>query len=155
MDGHWPRCSHGCGQPIWCGVTWVNNYIQGRSPAPFDVLYWNADTTRMPAALHRDMVMMGLHNAWLNPVGPRCSDTPVELANVTADTYVVAGIADHISPWQACYRSARLLGSKDLRFVLSTSGHIAALVNPPDNPKASYRAGTCDERDPKALGCGG
>lgn len=128
---------------------WVNNYIQGRSPTPFDVLYWNADTTRMPAALHRDMVMMGLHNALAEPGGTTMLDTPVELANVTADTYVVAGIADHISPWQACYRSARLLGSKDLRFVLSTSGHIAALVNPPDNPKASYRAGTCDERDPE------
>jgi poly(3-hydroxyalkanoate) synthetase len=67
---------------------------------------------------------------------------------LTADTYVVAGVADHISPWQACYRSARLLGSKELRFVLSTSGHIAALVNPPGNPKASYRVGTTDERDP-------
>lgn len=128
---------------------WVNNYIQGRSPAPFDVLYWNADSTRMPAALHRDMVMMGLHNALAEPGGATMLDTPVELANVTTDTYVVAGIADHISPWQACYRSARLLGSKDLRFVLSTSGHIAALVNPPGNPKASYRVGACDERDPE------
>jgi polyhydroxyalkanoate synthase len=61
---------------------------------------------------------------------------------------VVAGIADHISPWQACYRSARLLGSKDLRFVLSSSGHIAALVNPPGNPRASYRLGGVDETDP-------
>ena len=74
-----------------------------------------------------------------HPSGPR---------TVTADTYVVAGIADHISPWQACYRSARMLGSKDLRFILSSSGHIAALVNPPGNPKASYRAGNVDERDP-------
>lgn len=127
---------------------WVNNYIQGRSPAPFDVLYWNADTTRMPAALHRDMVRMGVANALTVPGGMHMLDTPVDLSTVTADTYVVAGIADHISPWEACYRSARLLGSKDLRFVLSTSGHIAALVNPPGNPKASYRVGTADERDP-------
>jgi poly[(R)-3-hydroxyalkanoate] polymerase subunit PhaC len=127
---------------------WVNNYMQGRSPAPFDVLYWNADTTRMPAALHRDMVLMGLHNSLAEPGGATMLDTPVDLGTVTADTYVVAGIADHISPWQACYRSARLLGSKDLRFILSTSGHIAALVNPPGNPKASYRVGTADERDP-------
>ena len=126
---------------------WVNNYIQGRPPTPFDVLYWNADTTRMPATLHRDMVMMGLHNALTEPGGVTMLDTPVDLGTVTADTYVVAGIADHISPWQACYRSARLLGSKDLRFVLSTSGHIAALVNPPGNPKASYRVGTADEFD--------
>ena len=57
-------------------------------------------------------------------------------------------MADHISPWQACYRSARLLGSKELQFVLSTSGHIAALVNPPGNPKASYRVGATDELEP-------
>ncbi|OBG28588.1 alpha/beta hydrolase [Mycobacterium sp. 852002-51057_SCH5723018] len=127
---------------------WVNNYLQGRSPAPFDVLFWNADTTRMPAALHRDMVTMGLQNALTEPGAVRMLGSPVDLGTVTADTYVVAGIADHISPWQACYRSARLLGSKELRFVLSSSGHIAALVNPPGNPKASYRAGTVDERDP-------
>ena len=127
---------------------WVNNYLQGRSPAPFDVLFWNSDTTRMPAALHRDMLLMGQHNALAEPGAVRMLGTPVDLGTVTADTYVVAGIADHISPWQACYRSARMLGSKDLRFVLSSSGHIAALVNPPGNPKASYRAGNVDERDP-------
>jgi class II poly(R)-hydroxyalkanoic acid synthase len=127
---------------------WVNNYLQGRAPAPFDVLFWNSDTTRMPAALHRDMVQMGLHNALTEPGGASMLGTPVDLGTITADTYVVAGVADHISPWQACYRSARLLGSKDLQFVLSTSGHIAALVNPPGNPKASYRVGATDERDP-------
>ena len=127
---------------------WVNNYLQGRSPAPFDVLFWNSDTTRMPAALHRDMLLMGQHNALAEPGAVRMLGSPVDLGTVTADTYVVAGVADHISPWQACYRSARTLASKDLRFVLSSSGHIAALVNPPGNPKASYRAGNVDERDP-------
>jgi class II poly(R)-hydroxyalkanoic acid synthase len=127
---------------------WVNNYLQGRSPAPFDVLFWNSDTTRMPAALHRDMLVMGQRNALAEPGAVRMLGTPVDLGTVTADTYVVAGVADHISPWQACYRSARMLASKDLRFVLSSSGHIAALVNPPGNPKASYRAGNVDERDP-------
>jgi polyhydroxyalkanoate synthase len=127
---------------------WVNNYLQGRSPAPFDVLFWNADTTRMPAALHRDMVRLGMNNALTEPGGVTMLGTPVDLGTITTDTYVVAGVADHISPWQACYRSARLLGSKDLKFVLSSSGHIAALVNPPGNPKASYRVGTVDERDP-------
>jgi polyhydroxyalkanoate synthase len=72
----------------------------------------------------------------------------VDLGQLTTDAYVVAGIADHISPWQACYRSARLLGSKDLRFVLSSSGHIASLVNPPGNPRASYRVGSVDEAEP-------
>lgn len=114
---------------------WVNNYLQGRAPAPFDVLFWNADTTRMTAALHRDMVSMGVHNSLTTPNQVSMLGTPVDLSQVTVDTYVVAGIADHISPWQACYRSARLLGSKDLRFVLSTSGHIAALVNPREIPR--------------------
>ena len=127
---------------------WVNNYVQGRTPPPFDVLFWNADTTRMAAALHRDMVTIGLHNSLTQPGGTTMLGTPVDLGTVTTDMYIVAGVADHISPWQACYRSARLLGSKDLRFVLSSSGHIAALVNPPGNPKASYRTGSADERDP-------
>jgi len=94
------------------------------------------------------MVLMGVHNSLTAPDQVSMLGTPVDLSQVAVDTYVVAGIADHISPWQACYRSARLLGSKDLRFVLSTSGHIAALVNPPGNPKASYRIGELDEADP-------
>ena len=62
---------------------------------------------------------------------------PIDLAKITVDSYVVAGIADHITPWENCYRSAQLFGGTT-RFVLSTSGHIAALVNPPGNPKASF-----------------
>ncbi|MBJ8342881.1 alpha/beta fold hydrolase [Antrihabitans sp. YC3-6] len=120
---------------------WVNNYVQGRSPAAFDVLFWNADTTRMAAALHRDLVLSGLHNSLTVPGAVSMLGTPIDLSTITANTYVVAGVADHISPWQACYRSAKLLGSKDNRFVLSTSGHIAALVNPPGNPRASFHAG--------------
>lgn len=131
---------------VWRYV--VNNYVQGRKPAAFDVLFWNADTTRMTAALHRDMVLMGLRNALVEPGAVSMLGTAVDLAQVTNDAYVVGGVADHISPWQATYRSARLLGSKDNRYVLSTSGHIAALVNPPGNPKASYRAGPVDVDDP-------
>jgi polyhydroxyalkanoate synthase len=131
---------------VWRYV--VNNYVQGRKPAPFDVLFWNADTTRMAAALHRDMVMMGMKNALVTPGGVTILGTPVDLSKVTADAYIVGGIADHISPWQATYRSALLLGGKDNRYVLSTNGHIAALVNPPGNPKASFRAGPVDVEDP-------
>jgi len=74
--------------------------------------------------------------------------TPVDLNQLTTDAYVVAGIADHISPWQACYRSARLLGVRNARFVLSSSGHIASLVNPPGNPRARYQVADVDEPDP-------
>jgi len=129
---------------------WVNNYLEGKSPAAFDVLFWNADTTRMAAALHRDMVMMGVHNSLATPGGVTMLGTPVDLQDLSVDSYVVAGVSDHISPWQACYRSARLLGSTKRRFVLSSSGHIAALVNPPANTKASYRTGDVDTPDPAA-----
>ena len=128
---------------------WVNNYVQGRPPAAFDVLFWNADTTRMAAALHEDMVLMAVSNALTTPGAVTMLGTPVDLSAITSDSYVVAGVADHISPWQACYRSAQLLGSKDSRFVLSTSGHIAALVNPPGNAKASFRTGEVDDSTPE------
>jgi polyhydroxyalkanoate synthase len=128
---------------------WVNNYVQGRAPAPFDVLFWNADTTRMTAALHRDMVLMGLNNSLVTPGAVSMLGSPVDLSQITADAYVIGGLTDHICPWQATYRSARLLGSKDNRYVLSTSGHIQALVNPPGNPKASYRIGPVDAEDPE------
>jgi polyhydroxyalkanoate synthase len=127
---------------------WINNYVEGKSPAAFDVLFWNADTTRMAAALHRDMVTMGLHNSLVTPGAVSMLGTPVDLNQLTTDAYVVAGVADHISPWQACYRSARTLGVKNVRFVLSSSGHIASLVNPPGNPKATYRVADVDEPDP-------
>jgi polyhydroxyalkanoate synthase len=127
---------------------WVNNYIEGKSPTAFDVLFWNADTTRMAAALHRDMITMGLQNSLVTPGAVSMLGTPVDLNQLTTDAYVVAGVADHISPWQACYRSARTLGVKNVRFVLSSSGHIASLVNPPGNPKATYRVADVDEPDP-------
>lgn len=127
---------------------WVNNYIEGKSPPPFDVLFWNADTTRMPAALHRDMVKMAIHNVLAHPGAVSMLGTPVDLTRLTLDSYVVAGIDDHISPWQACYRSAQLLGSEHLRFVLSTSGHIASIINPPGNTKSTYRVGDSCETDP-------
>jgi polyhydroxyalkanoate synthase subunit PhaC len=129
---------------------WVNNYIQGRAPAAFDVLFWNADTTRMTAALHRDMVMLGLNNSLAAPGEVSLLGTPIDLSKVTVDTYVVGGVADHICPWQATYRSARLFGSKDSRYVLSSSGHIAALVNPPGNPRASFRSGPPQDPSPEA-----
>ncbi|ANS24867.1 poly(3-hydroxyalkanoate) synthetase [Rhodococcus opacus] len=127
---------------------WVNNYVQGRAPAAFDVLFWNSDTTRMAAALHRDLVLLGLRNALTTPGATTMLGTPVDLATVTADAYVVGGSADHLCPWQSTYRSARLLGSKDSRFVLSSNGHIASLVNPPGNPRASFRFGQPDPETP-------
>jgi polyhydroxyalkanoate synthase subunit PhaC len=118
---------------------WVNNYLQGRPPPAFDILYWNADTTRLPAALHHDFIRLGLANALTVPGAATMLGSPVDLSKVDVDAYVVAGVADHLCPWQSCYRTTQLFGGP-VKFVLSTSGHIAALVNPPDNQKASFRS---------------
>ena len=117
---------------------WVNNYLLGKKPAAFDILFWNADTTRMTASLHRDFLELGAANSLVEPGGATMLGSPVDLAAVDRDSYIVAGITDHICPWQACYRTTQLLGGRP-RFLLSTSGHIAAMVNPPGNKKASYQ----------------
>jgi len=126
---------------------WVNNYLQGKRPPAFDILYWNADTTRMTAALHHDFVRTALGNALAHPGTAMVLGTEVDLTKVSVDSYVVAGIADHICPWQSCYRSTQLLGGTS-RFVLSTNGHIAALVNPPGNPKSRYQTTADGQENP-------
>ncbi|HEY0506948.1 MAG TPA: alpha/beta fold hydrolase, partial [Blastococcus sp.] len=127
---------------------WVNNYLQGKPPPNFDILFWNADTTRMSAALHRDFIDVAIGNALTEPGTATMLGTPVDLSTVTVDTYLTAGIADHLCPWQACYRSSQLLGGKS-RFVLSTSGHIASLVNPPGNPRSTFQVAGSTPSDPQ------
>ena len=122
---------------IWPYV--VSNWLLGKEPPAFDILYWNSDTTRMPAGLHRDFLEISSENSMCRPGGVTVLGSPVDLGTITVDTYIVAGAADHISPWQNCYRTTQLLGGRT-RFVLSTSGHIAAIVNPPGNKRATYRA---------------
>ncbi len=116
---------------------WVNDYLIGKDPAAFDVLYWNNDTTRLPAKLHGDLLDLYETNAFTHPGALEVLGTPIDLSKVTNDAYIVAGITDHITPWQGCYATTQLLGGK-VTFILSNSGHIQALLNPPGNPKASY-----------------
>ena len=117
----------------------VNNYLLGKDPPAFDILYWNQDSVRLAAGLHRDFVRIGLDNALTHPGEVEVLDTPIDLSAITLDSYTVAGLKDHIVPWQNAYRSTRLLGGSR-RFVLSTSGHIQALVNPPAaDSRASFR----------------
>jgi polyhydroxyalkanoate synthase len=120
---------------------WVNNYLLGHAPKAFDILYWNADPVRMTAAMHRDFMELAISNGLTTAGGASMLGTEIDLGKVDVDTYAVAGIADHLCQWEACYRTTQLLGG-DTRFVLSTSGHIAAMVNPPGNPKASYQVAT-------------
>jgi polyhydroxyalkanoate synthase subunit PhaC len=128
---------------------WVNNYLQGKPPAAFDILYWNADTTRMSAGLHRDFIDLALGNSLVQPGKATMLGTPVDLSAVTVDSYVTAGIADHLCPWQSCYRTTQLLGGPS-RFILSTNGHIASLVNPPSNPKSTFQVAATTPPDPEA-----
>jgi poly[(R)-3-hydroxyalkanoate] polymerase subunit PhaC len=133
---------------IWSYV--VNNYLLGQRPPAFDILFWNQDTTRLAAGLHRDFIQIALENPLVDPGALELLGTPIDLGKVDIDSYVVAGISDHITPWENCQRTTRMLGG-DTRFVLSTSGHIAAIVNPPGNEKASYRvAEEGDHADPEA-----
>ncbi len=115
----------------------VNNYLLGRQPPAFDILYWNNDNTRLPAAFHGDLLDFFKHNPLTRGGALEICGTPIDLQKVTVDSFSVAGINDHITPWDAVYRSARLLGG-DSRFVLSNSGHIQSILNPPGNPKANY-----------------
>jgi len=130
---------------VWS--SWVSNYLLGKTPPAFDLLYWNSDTTRMPAALHQDFLEMARANALVTPGAVEINDTPVDLSRVKTDAYVIGGISDHLTPWQACYRTTQLLGGRT-EFVLSTSGHIAAIINPPGNPKATFRTADDTAADP-------
>ena len=135
------------GDLIW--TYWVNNYLLGRPPPPFDILYWNADTTRMPAGVHHDFIELALGNSLTVPGRASILGSPVDLAAVSTGCYVVAGAADHLCPWQSCYRSTQLLGG-ECRFVLARSGHIASMVSPVGNAKAVYRTAPVTPPDPDA-----
>ena len=117
----------------------VNNYLLGKAPPAFDVLYWNQDTVRLAAGLHRDFINIGLENSFAHPGSLEVLGRPVDLGAVDIDTYFIAGITDHIVPWESAYKGARLFGG-EVRFVLSRSGHIQALVNPPARDGAESRA---------------
>jgi polyhydroxyalkanoate synthase len=122
---------------IW--NNFVNNYYLGNNPPSLDLLYWNLDSMNMSAAAHADMMRIGLEN----PLPKKTLEllgTTIDLSKITCDVYSVGAESDHLTPWPACYRSIRLLGGKT-RFVLSTSGHVAAVIHPPGNPKSAHWIG--------------
>jgi polyhydroxyalkanoate synthase subunit PhaC len=132
---------------VWNYV--VNNYLLGKDPPAFDILYWNQDSVRLAAGLHRDFVRIALDNALTRPGEVEVLGTPVDLGAITLDSYAIAGLGDHIVPWDGAYRSVQLLGGAQ-RFVLSNSGHIQALVNPPSHEsRASYRVTDSPEDEPE------
>jgi len=121
---------------IWSFV--INNYLMGRAPFPFDLLHWNADATRMPATMHSFYLRnMYMKNLLREPGGITLDDVPIDLGKVSIPTYFVSAMEDHIAPWKATYSGPQLFRGKS-RFVLSGSGHIAGMINPPVANKYGY-----------------
>jgi polyhydroxyalkanoate synthase len=121
---------------IWSFV--INNYLMGKEPFPFDLLYWNSDSTRMPASMHSYYLRnMYLHNRLREPGGINLGGVPIDLSQVKVPSYFISTVEDHIAPWRSTYLGARALGGP-VRFVLGGSGHIAGIVNPPAANKYGY-----------------
>ena len=128
---------------------WVNNYLLGEQPPAFDVLAWNADTTNLPAQLHAEFLHMFLENPLTRPGGMTALGTPLDLGAVTCDIYALGAVTDHLVPWRSAYQATQLFGGAT-RFVLSSSGHIQAIVCPPSNTKARYFVNEDTVADPDA-----
>ena len=131
---------------IWSFV--VNNYLLGNEAFPFDLLYWNSDSTRMPAAMHSFYLRnMYQRNLLKDPGGITLKGVPIDLSLVNLPTYMLAAREDHITPWKSTYRGLKYLkGTK--RFVLAASGHIAGVVNSPDSGKYSHWVATSTPAEP-------
>ena len=125
---------------VWSFV--VNNYLMGKDPFPFDLLYWNADSTRMPARMHSFYLRnMYIHNLLGKPGGIELAGVPIDLSRVKMPSYFISTVEDHIAPWKTTYLGAKYLGGAargEVRFVLGGSGHIAGIVNPPSAKKYHF-----------------
>ncbi|MTJ83791.1 MAG: class I poly(R)-hydroxyalkanoic acid synthase [Telmatospirillum sp.] len=133
---------------IWSFV--VNNYLLGKEPFPFDLLYWNSDSTRMPAAMHSFYLRkMYQENLLSKPGGITLAGTPIDLTAVKVPVYLVSTRDDHIAPWKTTYAATQLY-SGPVKFVLSASGHIAGIVNPPEAHKYCYWTNSRKPKDPDA-----
>ena len=126
---------------------WVNNYLMGEPPPAFDILAWNADGTNLSGALHGQFLDIFRDNLLTRPGALSVLGTPLDLKSITVPAFVTGAVTDHLTPWKGCYQTTQLLGGPST-FVLSYSGHIASLVNPPGNPKAHYWTGSTPGADP-------
>jgi polyhydroxyalkanoate synthase subunit PhaC len=126
---------------------WVNNYLLGNKPPAFDILAWNADTTRLPGQYHCDLLDMVEKNPYINPGTLEIGGLPIDFGQVRVGAYVIGGITDHITPWRACYGTARLFGPQTT-FVLANAGHLQSLINPPGGPKSFFFSAPAGVEDP-------
>ena len=121
---------------IWSFV--VNNYLMGKDPFPFDLLYWNSDSTRMPAAMHSFYLRkMYLENKLIEQGGITLDGVDIDLGTVKTPSFVLSTKEDHIAPWKSTYAAVNTYGGP-VKFVLAGSGHIAGVINPPDPAKPKY-----------------
>ena len=121
---------------VWSFV--INNYLMGKQPFPFDLLFWNSDSTRMPYKMHSFYLRsMYMGNLLREPGGITLAGVPIDLSKVTTPSYFVSTAEDHIAPWRGTYLGATVLGGP-VRFVLGGSGHIAGIINPPSAQKYGY-----------------
>ncbi len=131
---------------IWSFV--VNNYLMGKDPFPFDLLFWNADATRMPAAMHMYYLRnMYQKNLLVQPGGLVIDNVPIDLRKISIPTYIQAGKEDHIAPAKSVYKATQIF-SGPVRFMLAGSGHIAGVVNPPSAKKYQHWLNETDKNPP-------
>ena len=124
---------------IWSFV--VNNYLLGKQPMAFDLLYWNADSTRMPARMHSTYLRkMYLENQFCKPNGMSVDGTPIDLSQIRIPTCFVSAVEDHIAPWKSTYAGARLFQGP-VKFLLGKAGHVAGIINPPGPRQYGYFTG--------------
>ena len=132
---------------IWSFV--INNYLLGKDPFPFDLLYWNADSTRMPANMHSFYLRkMYQENLLVEPGAISLAGVPIDLAKVETPAFILSAREDHIAPWKSTYAATQLF-SGPTRFVLAASGHIAGVVNPPAAGKYAHWTGDENPPDPE------
>jgi len=133
---------------IWSFV--VNNYLMGKDPFPFDLLYWNSDSTRMPAAMHSFYLRsMYQRNLLREPGGIELGGAPVDLTKIKTPSFLLSTQEDHIAPWEATYAATQLYAGP-VRFCLAGSGHIAGVINPPASEKYGYWVGDKLPSDPES-----
>jgi polyhydroxyalkanoate synthase len=133
---------------IWSFV--VNNYLLGKDPFPFDLLYWNSDSTRMPAAMHSFYLRkMYQENKLIQPGGVELAGVPIDLRKIKVPCYFLSTREDHIAPWKSTYAATQVFGGP-VKFVLSASGHIAGVVNPPVSGKYCFWTNSKLPKDPDA-----
>jgi polyhydroxyalkanoate synthase subunit PhaC len=133
---------------VWNYV--VNNYLLGNEPPAHDILFWNSDTTRLPARLHADFLDLVESNAFVHPGRLRVRGRRIDVGSIGIDSYIVGGLTDHITPWQGVYQTARLYGAGRTTFALSNGGHVQSLVNPPGNARSWFMTGSARAQTPEA-----